>query len=136
MFRSDFGTGAPSGTHPPVNRCNISEKMWASMHGHQSNYFKGKIPLTLQSLLFLAISKDPPKKARIVLPAEPLKSLEKRAKAHKKARKTAKRKQRGKRKKRLFVGQKNIFRLSHRPLNGPFQRGRFPPWRGVLETAH
>ena len=24
----------------------------------------------------------------------------------------------------------------HRPLNGPFYRGRFPPWRGCPKTAH
>ena len=25
---------------------------------------------------------------------------------------------------------------NHRPLNGPFYRGRFPPWRGCPKTAH
>ena len=52
------------------------------------------LTLTLPSLLFWQKSEDPPKKARICLSAEPLKSLEKRAKTHKKARKTAKRKKR------------------------------------------
>ena len=59
-----------------------------------------RFTLTLQSLLFFwQKSEDPPKKARISLPAEPLKSLEKRAKTHEKARKTAKtKKKRGKQK--------------------------------------
>ena len=48
----------------------------------------------------------PPKKGRIFLTGEPLKSLEKRAKkTHKKARKTAKRRKRRKRKKQGLEGQ-------------------------------
>ena len=62
--------------------------------------FNPDLTLILQSLLLWQKSEDAPKKARIFLPAEPLKSLEKREKTHKKARKTAKRKKRVKRKKR------------------------------------
>ena len=68
--------------------------------------------LILQSLLFWQKSEDPPKKARIFLSAEPLKSLEKRAKTHKKARKTAKRKKRGKRKKQGLEGQGGLSGIS------------------------
>ena len=59
------------------------------------------LSLTLQSILaLLAKSEDPPKKERIFLPAEPLKSLEKRAKTHKKSKQNqAEREKRGKRKK-------------------------------------
>ena len=77
----------------------------------------------------------PRKKARIFLPAEPLKSLEKRAKTHKKARKTAKRKKRGKRKKRELDGQGNLLRvvflvrrvdlLSRRALRGHHFPGNY-----------
>ena len=63
-------------------------------------------PLTLQSLLFFGKSKGfCPKKARVFLFEEPLKSLEKRGKTHKKARKIGKRKKQGNRKKQGLEGQ-------------------------------
>ena len=61
--------------------------------------------LTLQSLLFWKKQGFSPKKARVFLFAEPLKSLEKRGKTHKKARKIGKRKKQGNRKKQGLEGQ-------------------------------
>ena len=64
-----------------------------------------KPPLTLQSLLFWKKQGFSPKKARVFLFAEPLKSFEKRGKTHKKARKIGKRKKQGNRKKQGLEGQ-------------------------------
>ena len=62
-----------------------------------------KLSLTLQSLLFWQKSEDPPKKARIFLSAEPLKSLEKRAKTHKKGKENRKTKKARKTKKKTRI---------------------------------
>ena len=56
--------------------------------------------LTLQPLLFWQKQGFSPKKARVFLFAEPLKSLEKEGKTHKKARKIGKQKKQGNRKKK------------------------------------
>ena len=64
-----------------------------------------KNTLTLQPLLFWKKQGFFPKKARVLLFAEPLKSLEKRGKTHKKAREIGKRKKQGNQKKQGLEGQ-------------------------------
>ena len=63
--------------------------------------------LTLQSLLFFARkARMPPKKARISLSAEPLKSLEKKGKTHKKSKENRETKRQGERRKQGRMGAK------------------------------
>ena len=62
-------------------------------------------PLTLQTLLFWKKQGFFPKKARVFLFAEPLKSLEKEGKTKEKARKIGKQKKQGNRKKQGLEGQ-------------------------------
>ena len=61
--------------------------------------------LTLQTLLFWKKQGFFPKKARVFLFAEPLKSLEKEGKTQEKARKIGKRKKQGNQKKQGLEGQ-------------------------------
>ena len=85
--------------------------------------------LTLQSLLFWKKQGFFPKKARVFLFAEPLKSLEKRGKMNKKARKIGKRKKQGNRKKQGLEGQGTTLRVMDvRAENRgrPHQKVRFP----------
>ena len=79
---------------------------------HVSNSWNGfsvmvrrRPPLTLQPLLFGKKQGFFPKKARVSLFAEPLKSLEKEGKTQEKARKIGKRKKQGNRKKQGLEGQ-------------------------------
>ena len=81
-----------------------------------------KTTLTLQSLLSWKKQGFFPKKARVSLFAEPLKSLEKEGKTHKKARKTGKRKMQGNRKKQGLEGQGRHVKTDR--FRGDF-RGRF-----------
>ena len=57
------------------------------------------------TLAFLKKARETPKKARVILLSEPLKSLEKKGKTHKKAREIGKRKKQGNRKKQGLEGQ-------------------------------
>ena len=85
-------------------------------------------------------NKDPPKKARISLPAEPLKSLEKRAKTHQKARENTIRRKQGKRKKQGLEGHgKRVSLLNPRVRTKfvafPLERTRKEPRSSVRFCA-
>ena len=91
--------------------------------------------LTLQSLLFWKKQGFFPKKARVFLFAEPLKSLEKRGKTHKKARKIGKRKKQGNRKKQGLEGQGRFDKFGV-PLIGTPKNNRRETFWTNLGSGH
>ena len=82
----------------------IAESLQKSC-GKFAEICKNTFSLTLQTLLFWKKQGSFPKKARVFLFAEPLKSLEKEGKTQEKASKIGKRKKQGNRKKQGLEGQ-------------------------------
>ena len=84
-----------------------------------------QISLTLQPLIFWKKARETPKKARVLLFAEPLKSLETKGKRPKKARKIGKRKKQGNRKKQGLEGQGSGWLRNRTGTGNRNRRNRF-----------